>query len=137
MSYQEEYQRWLDSPALSTAEWEELKAIENNPKEIEDVEHAVLPHDGEGKPFGVCHGLDHVLAGGLIDDHGEHIAHENTQEDGDDLGHALAPHVEADDGDDGHDGNQPVGVAVVDRGRGERRCARQHRLGQESQGQGR
>ena len=35
MSYQEEYQRWLDSPALSTAEWEELKAIENNPKEIE------------------------------------------------------------------------------------------------------
>ena len=35
MSYQEEYQRWLDSPSLSTAEWEELKAIENNPKEIE------------------------------------------------------------------------------------------------------
>ena len=35
MSYQEEYQRWLDSPALSTVEWEELKAIENNPKEIE------------------------------------------------------------------------------------------------------
>ena len=35
MSYKEEYQRWLDSPALSTAEWEELKAIENNDKEIE------------------------------------------------------------------------------------------------------
>ncbi len=35
MSYKEEYQRWLDSPALSTAEWEELKAIENNEKEIE------------------------------------------------------------------------------------------------------
>ena len=35
MSYKEEYQHWLDSPALSTAEWEELKAIENNDKEIE------------------------------------------------------------------------------------------------------
>ena len=35
MTYQEAYQQWLDSPALSTAEWEELKAIENNPKEIE------------------------------------------------------------------------------------------------------
>ncbi len=35
MSYKDEYQHWLDSPALSTAEWEELKAIENNEKEIE------------------------------------------------------------------------------------------------------
>ena len=35
MSYKDEYLHWLDSPALSTAEWEELKAIENNDKEIE------------------------------------------------------------------------------------------------------
>ena len=35
MSYKDEYQHWLDSPALSTAEWEELKSIENNEKEIE------------------------------------------------------------------------------------------------------
>ena len=35
MSYKDEYQHWLDSPALSTAEWEELKAIENDDKEIE------------------------------------------------------------------------------------------------------
>ena len=28
MTYQEAYQQWLDSPALSTAEWEELKAID-------------------------------------------------------------------------------------------------------------
>ena len=35
MSYKDEYLHWLDSPALSTAEWEELKAIENNEKEIE------------------------------------------------------------------------------------------------------
>ena len=26
MNYKEEYLHWLDSPALSTAEWEELKA---------------------------------------------------------------------------------------------------------------
>ena len=34
-SYKEEYQHWLDSPALSEAEWQELKAIENDEKEIE------------------------------------------------------------------------------------------------------
>ena len=27
-NFKEEYQRWLDSPALSEAEWQELKAIE-------------------------------------------------------------------------------------------------------------
>ena len=34
-NFKEEYQRWLDSPALSEAEWQELKAIENDEKEIE------------------------------------------------------------------------------------------------------
>lgn len=34
-TFREEYQRWLDSPALSEAEWQELKAIENDEKEIE------------------------------------------------------------------------------------------------------
>lgn len=34
-SYKQEYQRWLDSPALSEAEWQELKSIENDEKEIE------------------------------------------------------------------------------------------------------
>lgn len=35
MNYKEEYQRWLDSPALSNAEWEELNAIRDDEKEIE------------------------------------------------------------------------------------------------------
>ena len=35
MNYKEEYQRWLDSPALSNAEWEELNAIRDDDKEIE------------------------------------------------------------------------------------------------------
>lgn len=34
-TFREEYQRWLDSPALSEAEWQELKAIENDDQEIE------------------------------------------------------------------------------------------------------
>ena len=31
-TYKEEYQRWMDSPALSEAEWQELKSIENDDK---------------------------------------------------------------------------------------------------------
>ncbi len=36
MSYQEEYQKWLHSPALSEAEKEELRAIANDHKEIKE-----------------------------------------------------------------------------------------------------
>ncbi len=36
MSYQDEYQKWLSSPALSEAEKEELRSIANDPKEIEE-----------------------------------------------------------------------------------------------------
>lgn len=36
MSYQEEYQKWLHSPALSEVEKEELRAIANDPKEIKE-----------------------------------------------------------------------------------------------------
>ena len=31
-NYKEEYQRWLDSPALSESEWEELNSIANDEK---------------------------------------------------------------------------------------------------------
>ena len=34
-NYKDEYQRWLDSPALSEAEWTELNAIADDEKEIE------------------------------------------------------------------------------------------------------
>ncbi len=34
-NFKEEYQRWLNSPALSEAEWQELKSIETDEKEIE------------------------------------------------------------------------------------------------------
>ena len=35
-NYKEEYQRWLDSPALSESEWEELNSISGDEKEIEN-----------------------------------------------------------------------------------------------------
>ena len=34
-SFKDEYQRWLDSPALSEQEWHELDAIRGDDKEIE------------------------------------------------------------------------------------------------------
>lgn len=42
MSYKSEYQRWLDSPVLSEAEWKELAAIEGNDKEIKSRFYAPL-----------------------------------------------------------------------------------------------
>ena len=35
-NYKEEYERWMDSPALSEEEWEELNAIRDDEKEIEN-----------------------------------------------------------------------------------------------------
>lgn len=34
-NYKEEYELWLDSPNLSQKEWEELKSIADDEKEIE------------------------------------------------------------------------------------------------------
>ena len=41
-SYMEEYQRWLDSPALSEEEWKELNSIAGDEKEIENRFYAPL-----------------------------------------------------------------------------------------------
>ena len=41
-SYKEEYQYWLDSPALSEEEWKELSAISGDEKEIESRFYAPL-----------------------------------------------------------------------------------------------
>ena len=35
-TFMEEYQRWLDSPALSEQEWAELNAISGDEKEIRE-----------------------------------------------------------------------------------------------------
>lgn len=41
-NYNEEYQRWLDSPALSEAEWAELNSISENEEEIRERFYAPL-----------------------------------------------------------------------------------------------
>ena len=41
-TFMEEYQRWLDSPALSEQEWEELNAIAGDEKEIRERFYAPL-----------------------------------------------------------------------------------------------
>ena len=42
MSWRESYEEWLNSPALSEAEWKELDAIKDDDKEIEDRFYAPL-----------------------------------------------------------------------------------------------
>lgn len=56
-SYMEVYQRWLDSPAISEAEWKELSAISGDEKEIESRFYAPLE-------FGTA-GLRGVMGMGL------------------------------------------------------------------------
>ena len=41
-TYKEEYQHWLDSPALNEQEWAELNAIADDEKEIENRFYAPL-----------------------------------------------------------------------------------------------
>ena len=41
-TFMEEYQRWLDSPALSEQEWAELNAISGDEKEIRERFYAPL-----------------------------------------------------------------------------------------------
>ncbi len=41
-SYMETYRRWMDSPSISDAEWQELEAIREDEKEIEDRFYAPL-----------------------------------------------------------------------------------------------
>ena len=56
-SYKEEYQYWLDSPALSEDEWKELSSISGDEKEIESRFYAPLE-------FGTA-GLRGIMAVGL------------------------------------------------------------------------
>ena len=44
-NYKEEYRRWLDSPALSESEWEELNSIANDEKEIELKKNLTIIYD--------------------------------------------------------------------------------------------
>ena len=59
-NYKEEYQRWLDSPALSEQEWEELNGIANDEKEIESRFFAPLEFGTAGLRGTMKVGLHHM-----------------------------------------------------------------------------
>ena len=59
-TYKEEYQLWLDSPALSESEWEELNSIANDEKEIESRFFAPLEFGTAGLRGTMKMGLHHM-----------------------------------------------------------------------------
>lgn len=59
-SYKEEYQHWLDSPALSEQEWAELDAIKDDEKEIESRFFAPLEFGTAGLRGTMKLGLNHM-----------------------------------------------------------------------------
>ena len=59
-TYQEEYQHWLDSPALSEAEWAELDSIRDDEKEIENCFFAPLEFGTAGLRGTMKLGLHHM-----------------------------------------------------------------------------
>ena len=70
---------------------------------------------GDAEPVGGGNGLKVHRTG----DKGHRVGDQNTDEDGQDLHHALAPDVADDDGAQCHKGQQPVGLAVGDGGGGQ------------------
>ena len=59
-NYKEEYQHWLDSPALSEEEWAELNAIADDEKEIENRFFAPLEFGTAGLRGTMKLGLHHM-----------------------------------------------------------------------------
>ena len=59
-NYKEEYQRWLDSPALSESEWSELNSIADDEKEIESRFFAPLSFGTAGLRGTMKLGLHHM-----------------------------------------------------------------------------
>ena len=59
-NYKEEYRRWMDSPALTEEEWEELNAISGDEKEIESRFFAPLEFGTAGLRGTMKVGLHHM-----------------------------------------------------------------------------
>ena len=59
-TYKEEYQHWLDNPALSESEWAELNAIAEDEKEIESRFFAPLSFGTAGLRGTMKLGLHHM-----------------------------------------------------------------------------
>ena len=75
-------------------------------------ESRLVPVDGQSDPACLLHrGKVHPTHDGR-----QHIGADYADDDGHDFHHALAPDITDDHQRDGHDGDQPVGGAVVDGG---------------------
>ena len=83
----------------------------------DDGGHIELGQDDllQAHQLGLAHGGEVHLMG----ENGHDVSAHNTQQDGDDLDHALAPDVGNDDDGDGHQGQGPVGAGVQHGGAGE------------------
>ncbi len=60
MDYMEEYRRWMDSPAISESEWEELNAIAQDETEIKNRFYAPLEFGTAGLRGTMKTGLHHM-----------------------------------------------------------------------------
>jgi len=60
MDFMKEYRKWLDSGVLTAEELDELKAIENDPKEIESRFYGPLEFGTAGLRGTMCMGLHHM-----------------------------------------------------------------------------
>ena len=85
----------------------------------EDREGGLMPHNGKTYPVCLAHQGNQVLPGGRIHNHGEDIGADHTQQDGNDLHHALAPDIAGHHDQDGNQSHPPVVGAVGDGGAGE------------------
>ena len=85
----------------------------------EQAEYGGFLVNGDADPCSLADLLRNDCAGGGVDDHGDNVGGEDAYEDGDDLYHALAPHIAGDDHDYRDDRDEPVGFAVIDSGGGE------------------
>jgi len=63
----------------------------------EDGQGGVVPYDGQADPVCLADQGHQICPGGGVNDHGEHIGANHTQQDGDDLHHAGKGQADADD----------------------------------------
>ena len=81
---------------------------------IEDGQRSFLPDNGQTEPLCSVDGGGNVCPGSGIDNHGSQIRGNHTQQNGNNLDHALAPDVADYHDEDGNQSNQPVAGAVID-----------------------
>lgn len=85
----------------------------------ENGEHGALPNHRQADPVRLGHFGDQIVPGGGVHDHRHGVGGQNTQQNGDDLHHALAPDIAHHDHQNGDHSHAPVGGAAADGGAGQ------------------